>query len=156
MNIYSLIKKFKPAHWFYNLFHYKSLRHNKQAFKKYNVQKPLFASISSKDFPDKKSRAWLDIEESKDVAALHPAFNSFTPAVKEQIINWSDNGFILLPNFFDDDSISSINKEIDRIIESNLIKPTHDNKLPFANRISTIIKQITYDEGLCKILNFLL
>jgi ectoine hydroxylase-related dioxygenase (phytanoyl-CoA dioxygenase family) len=155
-NIYSSIKNFKPAHWLYNLLHYKSLTHNKQAFKKYNIHKPLFASISSKDFPDKKSNAWLDIDESKSVALLNPAFNTFSSTEKEQILNWSDNGFMLLPNFFDDDTSTSINNEIDRIIKGNLIKPTHDNKLPFANRISTIIKEVTNHEQLCKILDFIL
>jgi ectoine hydroxylase-related dioxygenase (phytanoyl-CoA dioxygenase family) len=46
--------------------------------------------------------------------------------------------------------------EIDRIVEKHLIKPTHDNKLPFANRISPIIKDVTYTPKLLSILNFLL
>lgn len=154
--ILSYLKKIKPIHWIYNLAHYKKLLHNKQAFAKYNVHKTLIASISSKDFPDKKSRAWLDVGHSKELAPFNTEFETFSLHEKEQIKNWSDNGFMFLPSFLTDDTISSINKEIDIITKKNLIKPTHDNKLPFANKISTIIKDVTYTPELLKILNFLL
>lgn len=150
------IKKLKPAHWLYNLLHYRSLLHNKQAYKQYNLNKPLFASVSSKDFPDKKSRAWLDVGNSKELALRHPAISTFPAQLQEKIINWSDNGFMLLEGFFDDNIVSSINEEIDRITKKHLIEPTHDNKLPFANRISTVIKSVTYTPQLINIFKFLL
>ena len=136
--------------------HYRNLLHNKQAYKQYNLHKPLFASVSSKDFPDKKSRAWLDVGNSKELASHHPAFGTFPAQLQEKMINWSDNGFMLLQGFFDDNLVSSINEEIDRIAEKHLIEPTHDNKLPFANRISPVIKNVTYTPRLISILNFLL
>lgn len=150
------IKKLKPVHWLYNLLHYRSLLHNKQAYKNYNLNKPLFASISSKDFPDKKSRAWLDVGDSRELAPRHPAFNTFPARLQEKIINWSANGFMLLEGFFDDSVVSSVNEEIERITAGHLIEPTHDNKLPFANRISPVIKNVTYTPQLINILNFLL
>lgn len=156
MNLFSSIKKFKPVYWIYNLIHYKKLLHNKQAFEQYNLHKPLFASVSSKDFPDKKSRAWLDVGQSMELAESHPAFNTFPGNVKDQLLKWSDNGFMLLRGFFDNDIIASVNEEIDRITQKGLIKPTHDNKLPFANRISPVIKTVTHTEKLVSILNFLL
>ena len=155
-NIFLLLKKFKPVHWLYNLLHYKSLLHNKKAFKQYNVHKPLFASLSSKDFPDKKSQAWFDVGNSKELAPNHPVFSNFSTEVKEQIINWSDKGSMLMQAFFDNDIVASINNEIDNITAKHLITPTHDNKLPFANRISSVIKNVTYTPQLLSILNFLL
>ena len=53
------------------------LLHNKAAYKKYNIHKPLVASISSKDFPDKESRAWLDTGDSKKLVATKEEFNHF-------------------------------------------------------------------------------
>ena len=155
-SISSLLKKYKPAHWLYNLFHYKSLLHNKNAFKQYNIHKPLFTSISSKDFPDKKSRAWLDLGDSRLLAPQKPGYKNFSAELQEQIASWSGNGFMIVKNFFDDSVISSINKEIDTIVEKNIITPTHDNKLPFANKISSVIKNITYTPQLLHILGFLL
>jgi ectoine hydroxylase-related dioxygenase (phytanoyl-CoA dioxygenase family) len=155
-NVFSSLKKIKPVHWLYNLLHYKSLLHNRQAFKDFNVKKPLFASISSKDFPDKESQAWLDKGDSKELAPQSPAFDSFSRSIQEQIRKWSDNGFMLLRGYFDDNIVNSINEEIVRISERQLIKPTHDNKLPFANRISSVIKNVTYTPELISILNFIL
>ncbi len=155
-NIFGSLKKFKPAHWLYNLLHYKSLLHNKKAFKQYNLHKPLFSSISSKDFPDKKSQAWLDVGNSKELVLNHPSFKNFPTQEQKQMINWSDNGFMLMQTFFDNDVVSSINNEIDIITAKHLIMPTHDNKLPFANRISSVIKNVTYTPQLINILNFIL
>ncbi|HEX8334943.1 MAG TPA: phytanoyl-CoA dioxygenase family protein [Segetibacter sp.] len=155
-SILSSLKKLKPAHWLYNVLHYKNLLHNKQAYRQYNLNKPLFASVSSKDFPDKKSRAWLDVGNSKELSRTHPAFSTFPAQVQEQLVNWSENGFMLLQGFFDYNGVSTINNEITRIVEKNLIEPTHDNKLPFANRISPVIKQVTYTPSLINILNFIL
>jgi hypothetical protein len=155
-SLFSSLKEWKPAHWIYNLLHYSYLLHNKKAYKQYNLHKPLFASVSSKDFPDKKSRAWLDVGDAKDLAFQHPAFSSFPEELQEKILNWSDNGFMVLEGFFDESLVSLINEEIDRIVEKDLIAPTHDNKLPFANRISPVIKNATYNPQLLGILNFLL
>lgn len=152
----SSLKKFKPAHWLYNVMHYKELKHNKQAYNLYGVHKPLFASISSKDFPDKESRAWLDVNNSKDVAAHNSAFHSFDNTLQEKILQWSDKGFMVLDHFFDDAIVAAVNQEIDRIVEHDLISFTHDNKLPFANRISERIKKVTYDDRIIAILKFLL
>ncbi len=155
-SIVSALKRYKPAHWLYNLLHYKSLLHNKQAFEQYNVHKPLFASISSKDFPDKTSRAWLDTGNAKELAPQHPGFNTFPLFVQKQMLRWSDDGFMILQNFFNDNIVLSINKEVDKIVEKNLITFTHDNKLPFANKISSVIKDVTYTPQLINILQFLL
>ncbi len=155
-SIFSALKRYKPPHWIYNMLHYKSLLHNKQAFKKYNLHKPLFASISSKDFPDKTSQAWLDVGNAKVLVPQQPRFSTFPEYVQKQILSWSDNGFMILHNFFDDTIVSSINEEVNRIVEKNLITPTHDNKLPFANKISSVIKNVSYTPQLISILQFLL
>jgi ectoine hydroxylase len=150
------LRKFKPFHWLYNLVHYKSLRHNKEAYKQHQFDKPLFASISSKDFPDKKSRAWLDVGHSSELASKHPDFLKFPKDVRQQVAKWSDNGFLILKDFFDTKTVDSINGEISRIADQQLIKVTHDNKYPFANKISRTIKDVTNSSHLLEILSFIL
>jgi ectoine hydroxylase len=156
MALFDSFKQFRIAHWAYNLLHYKSLLHNKAAYKKYHIHKPLIASISSKDFPDKESRAWLDIGHSKDLVVTKEKFKEFPPDVREQLLTWSDNGYMILKNFFDDPAIDSVNSEIEKLVRQQKLHPTHDNKLVFANKISSIIKNITLDERLTGILSFIL
>ncbi len=150
------LKQYKFLHWAYNLLHYKSLLHNKAAYKKYHIRKPLIASLSSKDFPDKESKAWLDTGHSKNLVETKTAFLGFPVELQQQLLVWSDNGFITLKKFFDDADIASINKEIEKLVSQKKLQPTHDNKLMFANKISAFIKNITHQKKLTNILSFIL
>lgn len=156
MSLKNTLKDYKIVHWVYNLLHQKQLRHNKDAYQKYRVRKPLYGSISSKDFPDKKSTAWLDINDSTVVTPQKAAFNSFDAAVQKQILNWSRDGFIVLEKLFDETTCDTIDKEIDRLVKSGAVHYTYDNKIMFANKLSKPIKEATYHPVLKSLLEFLL
>ncbi len=153
---FSTLKVIKPTHWVYNLLHYKKLLHNRRAFKEYGIHKPLFMSISSKDFPDKKSTAWLDVGDSRKLVRQHTDFNSFPENIRSQMTEWSETGSLWLKGFFDDTMINKIDNEIEKIVESKHIPFSHGNRLPFANRISPLIREVTYHPELIRILNFIL
>ncbi len=156
MTLRDRLKQYKLLHWIHNLIHYKSLLHNKAAYKKYHLQKPVIASISSRDFPDKESRAWLDTGHSADLVATKEKFAQFSPDEKEQLLSWSDKGYILLDGFFDGSTVRNILEEIGKLVGRGKLQPTHDNKLMFANRISPVIRKITYDKRLIDLLSFIL
>src|SRR5690349_13063041 len=105
MNLKDKLKDYKPLHWIYNLLHSKQLQHNKDAYKKYDVHKPLFDSISSKDFPDKTSRAWLDVNESATVAPSKPTFKNFSADVQQQLVDWSSKGFLHIKQHFSNEQV---------------------------------------------------
>ncbi len=150
------LKNLKPVHWLYNLMHYKSLRHNLAAYRKYNIRKPLIASISSKEFPDKESKAWLDLENSRIVAPLKPAFANFPDSIQSQILSWSEDGYLVLEKFFSEDTCARINEEIDVLMKKGKLKYNDTHKLMFANRKSAFIKSIAKDDQLKSILEFIL
>ena len=149
------LKQFKPVHWLYNLLHYKELRHNREAYRKYNLNKSLIDSISSKDFPDKESKAWLDVGDSASLAPQKDLFQLFSPAVQEKLVNWSSNGYLILENFFAEGTCDKINKEIDDLITSKKLSFT-GNRMMFANKKSALIKTVVNDELLKSILGFIL
>ncbi len=150
------LRKFKPVHWLYNLLHYRELMHNKKAFEAYGIHKPLFATLSAKDFPDKESRAWLDVNNAAEVAAQNPAFKNFDETIQNKITAWSDKGFMVLEKYFGEHTCDAINKEIDDLLASKKIKFENRNKIMFANKKSDLIRNITLNKGLCSILSFLL
>ena len=156
MSLKEQLKEYKVFHWMYNLLHYKALKHNKEAFKKYHLHKPLFASISSKDFPDKKSKAWLDVNDSTIAAPAKIGFNSFSPAVQQQIKDWSKNGYLILEKVFDDATVDMINNEVEHLVNISAVHYTHDHKIMFANKLSEPIKKSTYHPLLKNVLEFLL
>ena len=143
-------------HWLYNLLHYKSLQHNKDAYKKYNVQKPLIASISSKDFPDKESRAWLDTGDSSQLAPQKEGFSDFSSSVQSKLLQWSKNGYLILDRFFDNKTCDAVNAEIEQLLKADHVRFTNRNKIMFANRKSKLVKNIADDDALKKILGFIL
>ncbi len=150
------IKKYKLLHWIYNLLHYKSLSHNRAAYKKYAVHRPVIASISSRNFPDKESRAWLDRGHSRELVPLKEGFSHFPDVIRQQLLSWSDKGYMILEHFFDETATGSILEEVDGLVERHKLHPTPDNKLMFANRVSPVIRAITYDERLADLLGFIL
>jgi len=150
------LKQFKPFYWLYNLLHLKDLKHNREAYRKYNIHKTLIASISSKDFPDKESKAWLDTGNSALIAAQKEAFGNFPADVRDQILQWSTQGYMIVKSFFDSAACDAINGEIEALIHWRKIKFTGNHKLMFANRKSACIKAITLDPKILNLLGFLL
>lgn len=156
MRLGNQLKKYKFFHWAYNLVHYKSLSHNKAAYRKYNIRKPVIASLSSKDFPDKESKAWLDTGDSRELAPARAGFGSFSPGVQQSLLSWSEKGYLVIDGFFPPPVADRIQQEADKLERDGKLQPTHDNKLLFANRLSPEIRKITYDERLMHLLSFIL
>jgi ectoine hydroxylase len=156
MGIRSRLKRLKPAHWMYNLLNYKALLHNRKAYRQFNLQKPVFASLSSKDFPDKTSKAWLDTGDSSQLVQQKEGFDTFSSTIQQQLIDWSKNGFMVLENFFDQNTVETINKEIDKLVAGKKVTITHDNKIAFANKLIPAIKDVTQTPYLVALLSFIL
>jgi len=156
MSLADRFKKYKPLHWFYNLLHYQSLSHNKAAYRKYGLHKPVIGSLSSKDFPDKTSSAWLDKGHSRDLTPAKEGFSDFPPTVQQQLLSWSDKGYMILENFFTEAVTDKILAETATLVKKGKLSPTFDNKLLFANRQSAFIRKLTYEKRLTDLLSFLL
>ena len=150
------LKKYKLLHWLYNLLHYRSLRHNKAAYKIYRFHQPLVASISSKNFPDKQSRAWLDTGDSRELAPTRSAFALFPMSVQQSLLAWSQKGYLILNGCFSGEETDMIQQEVEGLVARNKLHPTPDNKLMFANRLSDTIRNITRDKRLTDLLSFIL
>ncbi len=156
MKLKDKLKEYKPLHWIYNLLHINQLYHNKKAYKKYSLHKPLFGSISSKDFPDKTSSAWLDLNDSANVVEQKNDFFNFPLEVQVQLKDWSKNGFLILNNYFTDQQVNDVNNAVDELINQVHLPVTHDNKLMFGHKHSAAIKTMMQDKGLIKLLSFIL
>jgi len=150
------LKDFKPVHWLYNILHYKSLRHNQAAYKQFNIHKSLIASISSRDFADQTSQAWLDLGESESLAPAKNQFHSFEPSIQSEILSWSDKGYMLLKGFFEESACDGINDEIDRMLRNKSIKFNNKNKLMFAFKKSKLIREVAENKKLLDLLSFVL
>jgi ectoine hydroxylase len=156
MKLRDKLKDYKLVHWLNNLLHYRALEHNRSAYKKYGVTKTIYNSISSKDFPDKTSKAWLDVNDSSVVAETKEEFQQFSNDVQQQIKNWSSNGFIHLKQHFSEIQTDAVNKAVEELIHQKHLPITHDNKVMFGYKYSPVIKEVMQNSGLKNLLSFIL
>jgi ectoine hydroxylase len=156
MKLRDKLKDFKPVHWVNNLLHYRQLMHNKEAYKKYGVKKSIYNSVSSKDFPDKTSSAWLDINDSSLEVEQKPGFFSFSADVQQQLKNWSSNGYLHIKNYFTAAQVDAVNEAVQQLIHQKHLPVTHDNKVMFGYKYSAVIKDMMHDKDLIDLLSFIL
>lgn len=152
----NFLRRFKFSYSFYNYFKKNQLIHNKKLYKKYGLNKKYYSSISSKDFiglPDKKN--WLDINNSKTSLLENYFFNKLPSELKKPLLNWSDNGYAILPRYFKEEA-DKINSEIENLLEKKIIKWKNGNKLMFAIQKSAYLSSIGLNNQIKGILEMLL
>ena len=130
-----------------NFFNRKKLIHNKELYKKYELNKSIYSSISGRDFKDKQPQPpWLDTPEGVKELKEGEALQSFEPEVREEIQNWSEEGYIILRSFIDSEKVKMINQEIDRLQSEGIVGFKHGgNRMMFALNYSDFIKEVVKD-----------
>lgn len=150
------LKRLKPAISLFNLLHYRKLLHNRNAFRQFGVNKQLFESLSSKDFPDKTSKAWLDTGHSQHLLPDDSRLKDYPEEIQKELLSWSDQGYLSWKGFFPSSTVEELNEETNRIVSAGKIPVTHDNKYPFLNRESPLIDQVSKDPTLISLLSLIL
>lgn len=152
-----MIRRLKPAYALYNFFKKSELEHNVSLYEKYKVNKKYYSSISSADFEhlDKGQSHLKDLttEELKS----SPYFSKLSNEYQDAMLDWSDNGYVVLRDFLNAEQVQQVNDEVERLLVNKEIEAKYGGtKIMFSFRISDIIKNIGEDEQLKNILHLLL
>lgn len=152
------LRSLKVTYSAYNFLHAKDLEHNRGPYKDAGMRKFLFQSISSRDFVGLPpgEMPWLDREVSKEEIKQKLSATNLPETTRESILAWKENGYAILPKFFDEKTIDSINEEIEKLLAEKKIEFTLGNKIMFANKASGLIQQLTVKKELTDILGFIL
>ena len=152
------LRSLKVTYSAYNLLHVSQLAHNKAPYKNAGLRKALFQSISSKDFKGLPigDIPWMDKDISYEEVKQKLRNTNFTDDVKEQILAWKENGYLVLKNFFTPQVADSINKEIEDLLAEKKVEFTLGNKVMFANKQSKLIQSIATQKSITDILSFIL
>jgi ectoine hydroxylase len=142
----------------YNLFHYRQLKHNAKGYKAFGIHKPLFWTISSKDFAHVPfNLPWLDQENAKDALEKNAELTSFSKETQEQLKQWPDNGYLILKNCFEPEEIDAINAEIDSLLEQKKVRFRYNNrKIMFSMYASRLIQRAATDKRITDVMKFIL
>lgn len=148
----------KPLYVINNLLNFKALNRHKPIYKQYGVKKSVYNNIGSKDFKNLNGEApWLDQENALENLHQHPHFQNFKKDTQDQIINFVENGFIVLKNFLSLEQVNEINAEMERLLEEGKTDFNYSGrKVMDAHQISQVIDKYFRDEDLQSLLHFLL
>ena len=152
------IRRFKFSFSVYNFFNQRKLAHNKENYRKFKINQPLFYSISSKDFihKEKGEQPWLDREVNLGLFEEKLSTSNFSDETKTKLRDWKENGYLILNSFLNQSICNLINEEIDQLIQNEKINFNSSGKIMFANKKSNYIDSITRNRELIEILEFIL
>ncbi len=148
-----LILRSKLLYMLYNFFQYNRLKDNLPLYRKYGIKKFYFSSISSRDFPTNKVE---DTEGPKEELIETQLFKQATPIGQESLLSFEKNGFAVLPGWVPEQTIDSINQEIDFKLSKGELKFTNKNKIMFAYRKMPLLRHLGEDVQLLELLSALM
>lgn len=155
----SFLRRIKFVYFLNNLFHKKELHCNDGLYKKYGLKKSVTSLINSKDFSataDAKG-PWLDEQNiTPETINATKGFEQFPLEIQQKIIDWPQNGYMILPSFYSSEHVDTINEEIKRLQEEKKTQLRMDERIIFAVRQSQKIYDLATDKRLTGLLSFIL
>ena len=149
-------RNYKFTYSIYNLLHRKELAHNKAAYKKYGIKKPLHSPISHADFKHLPPEyPWLD-HPNDQLVAQQIEEAPLEEATKNLLRQWRRDGYLIISQFFDAATIDALNQEVANLLQKGEVQLNPWGKIMFANKQSPLINNITRNQRLQTLLSCLL
>jgi hypothetical protein len=153
----NLLRRYKIFYSLYNYFKKEELKHNIPLYKKYGIKKKYYSPVSSEDFIGMESPAnTYDRLDSREALPEKQEFRELDKKVQEELLPWSEKGYVILKKFFSDQKIDAVNAEVDRLIKSNRVKFKWGTKIMFAIKKSQLLYDFGSSARLMKILSLLM
>lgn len=139
-----------------NLLNRNKLAHNKGLYRKYGLQKSIYAPIGRADFPETHPDIpWLDRPNGLHDLRAHPEFYKWSEHVQEELERFVTDGYMILKNFFSEENVERLNEEIDALLRDQSIDFNYTGrKIMESFRISPMADAFFRNKQLLKILNF--
>ena len=155
---YGKLRKIKANYVLLNLFNPRKLRHARKMYRKYGIQRSVLLPINSGMLPkDGGEKPWLDTPEGVARLPQHPGLARFGPAVREAILQWPENGYLIVRGLFSADEVAAINAEIDRLVRDKVVDFNFSGrKIMFAFHHSALLRQVVHDRRILDLMDFLL
>ncbi len=155
---YGKFRKIKANYVLLNLFNLKRLKHARNMYRKYGIERSVLLPINSGMLPkDGGEKPWLDTPEGAAKLPQHPGLAAFDPATRESINLWPENGYLILRGLFSAEEVAAINAEIDRLIRDKVVDFNFTGrKIMFAFHHSELLRKVVHDRRILDVMDFLL
>jgi len=112
------LRNLKAVYVLNNVLNAERLQPNREMYRRYGLRKSIFSSLGSRDFPpsDPQALPWLDQPDALQKIVQHPEFQTFDPAMQEQICKFVTDGYLVLSNFFPAEKTDALNADVDRLL----------------------------------------
>ncbi|MGB0864510.1 MAG: phytanoyl-CoA dioxygenase family protein [Saprospiraceae bacterium] len=134
------------------------LQHNKALYKKYGVNKSIFSSIGRKDMPKSTDGIpWIDQPNAIQKVMKHPDFQTFSPDLQQKIIDFIENGYLILEGFLNEKIVQNLNNSIEDVLRNKEADFNFTGKKVMdAHKVSKEADDHFRNPELLKLLSFLL
>lgn len=152
------LRRVRLLQYIYNRFHKKGLEHNKHFYNLYQIKKSIYDSVSHRDFKNLRLKSpWMDRIVGQNEILNHPEYIRFPEAAEAQLLHWHKTGFLIWENFLDEETINSINFELDELIGKNKVQFNYTSRKIFnAYKHSYTIRKVIKDKRLLQLFHFIM
>ncbi len=157
MGLLSKIKKLRIVTILSNVKYFSALQHNSPLYKKYAIRRRVWQTLSHKSIQQHDADLpWLDQSDPEEMIKVHPAFQSFSENIQQQLLQWNECGYMILPEFFSQRQMD----KVDASLKTGLTKK--ENKKYSTNRLINLFKKneeintVFRDPRLLQIVSFIL
>jgi ectoine hydroxylase len=154
---YGVLRRLRITYWLFNIFNLSALKKNKSLYEKYSIRKPLWQSLAHTDIKKTSDNIpWMDKQGiTKEQIRQHPGFNSFSPVIKNELLNWHEKGYMIIPKLFEKEA-DSINEEIETLLHKGKIDFNFTKrKVMDAWKESELLNKVFHHSEVLNILNFI-
>lgn len=126
--------------------------HNVGLYKKIGLKKFYFSPVSSKDFKN-VDKSLLETNNNIPNIDDTKLFQKLDTESQQSILNFDNEGFAILKQYLDTETVDSINSEIDKLLVQKKIGYKYGNKIMFAIHKSNLLKNIGERKELIQLLS---
>lgn len=150
-----MLRRLRLSYMLYNFFKKKELQHNVPLYKKLGLNKKYYSSVSSKDFTNIDENILTKRTDKSKLKDLN-FYKGVTEDSKDSLDKFWDNGFCVIEQYKDEETVDKINEEIEKLQECGQLDFQYGNKLMFAVHKSAFLKNIWEDKKLNELLDYLI
>ena len=113
-NYAGVLRRMRFVYWLFNLIQLARLLKNRQLYREYGIRQAIWKHLAHADIQHTSPNIpWMDKSGvTAEEIRTHPQFATFPISVQEQLVQWPENGFIILPGLMIEEA-DQINSEID-------------------------------------------
>ncbi len=139
----------------YNFFQKGKTFYNVSTYKKLGLKKKYYSSVSSKDFKN-VDPTLLKSGEFKTKPIETIVYKQADSETQRSILNFNRDGFVILNRYLPEKVVNAINEEMELMLKQGKVKFRYGNKIMFAFRKSSLLKEVGKDPKLVELLSSLI